>query len=138
MLPITGQGGNSAIENAAVLTNNLFDCLKASPQNKPTVEQLDIAFEKVQKIRTPRLQKFVTIANRRQALDALLTPEIKEFALTQMPQLGAEVILRGFQKEFGQAASLNMLPVPYRPRTVPYADEQPQEKSKKGDIVAKL
>jgi 2-polyprenyl-6-methoxyphenol hydroxylase-like FAD-dependent oxidoreductase len=138
MLPITGQGGNSAIETAAVLTNNLIKCLQSSIHSKPTVEELDVAFEKVQELRIPRLRKLVTVASKRQAADSMLGPELKRSVITQVPEIPPEVIFRGWLAEFVPAASLSMLPVPSRPRTVPYLDEQAQRKSGKGDTMAKL
>jgi hypothetical protein len=119
-----------ALESAAVLVNQLVACLRSAAPSRPSTEDVDTMFEHVQNLRVPRVQKFVEAANKRQALEALLTPELKETAKTRIPKITRETLFRQWVNEFTQALSLSTFPIPVRPRLVPYEDEKRAKRDK--------
>ncbi|KAH8601151.1 monooxygenase [Bisporella sp. PMI_857] len=62
MTPNIGQGGNQAIESAAVLTNCLHELLSASPKTSIGIEALGGAFQKYQDIRWKRAKMFIDMS----------------------------------------------------------------------------
>ncbi|PIG87132.1 zeaxanthin epoxidase [Aspergillus arachidicola] len=72
--PLTGQGGNSAIDTAAALTNHLTAALRSNPCQSLSTVDISSAFEKVQRQRD-------------------------------------------------EPVSLDMIPIPRRPREIPFYDE---------------
>jgi FAD dependent monooxygenase len=76
MTPNIGQGGNQAIESAAVLTNCLWEMLRAQEgkQKKVGEEELKEALKKYQRLRQGRAKMFVNISGmvtRNEALASL-------------------------------------------------------------------
>jgi len=59
-----GQGGNQAIESAAVLTNCLMEVFSKipDPTQRPTMSDLEPAFKKFQTIRWKRARMFIKMS----------------------------------------------------------------------------
>ncbi|GKT69016.1 FAD/NAD(P)-binding domain-containing protein [Colletotrichum tofieldiae] len=137
--PLTGQGGNSAIETAAALANSLSDFLnQRSSQDLINNDQIESVFQSVQKLRHPRTSKLVKESHDRQRLEAMETPLLKILALYYVPLLGIESVAESWTKTYAPAVSLNMLAVPSRPRAVPYHDELLHKPTRRGLIVVPI
>jgi hypothetical protein len=121
-VPITGQGGNSAIETAAALTNNLVQLLHQSP-TRPSLSEISRVFETVQTLRMPRVQKLIKQAHQRQQREALAGPEIKTILADRVSRITLDTVYRDWSGMYSPGVSLDMLDVPVRPRTVPFDDE---------------
>lgn len=80
MNPLTGQGGNSAIEDAALLGDLLKEALDKNPC--PTNETIHAQFTYFQEERKPRTKILVDGAHSLQSLEALETP-LLEFIQTK-------------------------------------------------------
>ncbi|KAI8065539.1 FAD binding domain-containing protein, partial [Gongronella butleri] len=83
MTPNAGQGGNSAIESVAVLTNELKRMLDAQQLSTrhPTEQQLAAIFERYQKKREKRVKSILKFANNMTRQHALEGPVDKFVAL---------------------------------------------------------
>ncbi|KAA8649330.1 FAD-dependent oxidoreductase [Aspergillus tanneri] len=123
LLPLLAQGGNSAIESAACLTNCLFEVLKCSRSDRLPLEQITAAFRKLQNIRIPRVTALAKLASGQQRLDAMITPEIKALVMERVPKLVPENFYEKWHGIYDSAVSLSMLPMPARPRKSLYYDE---------------
>jgi len=121
--PITGQGGNNAIETAASLINHLKSALHASSSRPLSLEEISIVFEKVQQQRYDRVWGLVKASHRRQRLECMETPTLKFIAKYIFPLIPKQVMTYQWIQTYCPAVSLNMLPHSNRPRKIPYHDE---------------
>ncbi|KAH8810054.1 hypothetical protein F5882DRAFT_99982 [Hyaloscypha sp. PMI_1271] len=111
MTPNLGQGGNQAIESAAVLTNCLLDLLHNTSDNKPTLSVLEESLRQYQTLRQKRAEKFVHLSAMVTRNDALATLKHTILFLYSEPLSGEA--LTAFQTEmFYTAPYLNFLPLP--------------------------
>jgi hypothetical protein len=129
--PLGAQGGNSAIETAAALANNITKML----QPKIHISDADIQgmFEQVQNLRKPRTKRMQQASNRRQRVEAMENAFLKFTALNIIPYIGKELVFRRFYTLISPAIKLDYLEVPRRPRLAPFHDElpaKPQNSSK--------
>lgn len=126
--PLTGQGGNGAIESCAELVNAILrkrDSRGGSLDKLADEDILDI-FTETQSARHERAEMIVREAHKRQAIDAYEDPITSTIIQTLiMPQLGNEYVFNRMGKGFAGASKLEYLPVPHRARAVPFADELP-------------
>ncbi|KAG7054522.1 hypothetical protein JMJ77_0007002 [Colletotrichum scovillei] len=122
--PVTGQGGNGAIESAAHLVNALLRNLDQTPGGL-SEKQLESIFAEVQEKRFERAQHIVKQGYWLQDAFTLRTRMGKMIARYLMPLLGSfGVVYRGV--EFcAPATKLERLEVPHRPRAVLFEDELP-------------
>jgi hypothetical protein len=136
---VTGQGGNSAIETAAALTNGLVHMLKF-PTGGEDVSQADISavFNAVQNLRSPRAWKLVKAANELQRLYALETPLLTAIAYYMIPHLHDEGVYHGWYNTYVDGVSLDMFDIPVKPREVPFWDELLRRPTTRGWLVAPL
>ncbi|KAE8335974.1 hypothetical protein BDV24DRAFT_155576 [Aspergillus arachidicola] len=111
--PLTGQGGNSAIETAAALTNHLTAALRSNPCQSLSTVDISSAFEKVQ----------LRAAHARQRLECLETPLLKLIARFVTPYYPLQLIKENWIATYSAAVSLDMIPIPRRPREIPFYDE---------------
>ncbi|GME33552.1 FAD binding domain containing protein [Neofusicoccum parvum] len=124
--PISGQGGNGAIETAASLATEIFNMLKAQPENaSPTDADITAAFQRVQDTRRDRMVEIVKAGHQQSAVSALETPLYEFLARNVMPRMGLEGPLSMFANSVIPAERLPMLPMPSRPHSEPYLDELP-------------
>jgi FAD dependent monooxygenase len=68
-----GQGGNQAIESAAVLTNCLLDLFSKTSEPKPRLSDLEQTLKQYQAIRQRRAKKFVDLSGMITRNEALAT-----------------------------------------------------------------
>ncbi|POS69780.1 FAD binding domain-containing protein [Diaporthe helianthi] len=122
--PISGQGGNSAIETAAVLVSNLATMLKTKPDpTQITAADIDCVFAKTQAIREPRAQALVKAAHGEQRLAAMETTLLELFGKYVLPNISIDEQLHPWSNNIEGGHKLDMLDVPKRPRAIPYLDE---------------
>ena len=62
MTPNLGQGGNQAIEGAAVLTNCLLEMIEGAKEERMELDVIERALLKYQELRAKRAQRFVEIS----------------------------------------------------------------------------
>ncbi|GME56852.1 Monooxygenase FAD-binding protein [Neofusicoccum parvum] len=124
--PISGQGGNSAIETAATLATEIVNMLKSLPEKgTPSNEDITTAFQKTQDLRHERVSTLVKAGHDQQSLMALETPFLEFIATRIVPLSGMEGTLEMFANGALGGRRLPMLPMPKRPRFEPYHDELP-------------
>ncbi|PSN75601.1 FAD binding domain-containing protein [Corynespora cassiicola Philippines] len=120
--PISGQGGNSAIETAAVLVNNLMRSLEAHPEGLSEADCEEV-FSETQKKRSPRAWELVKTANGQQTFEAMETPFLEIFAKYVFKHLPVDSRFAPWTKSLEGGHRLDMLSVPKRRRYVPFPDE---------------
>ncbi|KAB2573273.1 FAD binding domain containing protein [Lasiodiplodia theobromae] len=126
--PISGQGGNSAIETAAALATEIITMLKSTPsKTAPTDAAITAAFQRAQDARHARVSALVEAGHKQQAFMAFETPLHEFIARQVVPRSPPEGSLAMFAQSATGAARLPMLPMPRRPRFEPYDDELPAQ-----------
>ncbi|KAL0578962.1 hypothetical protein V5O48_003054 [Marasmius crinis-equi] len=124
--PIGGQGGNSAIESAAVLTNELIRLQKSKPSGAPfTDAEIDRMFASFQQKRHARSIRMKEVSHGTQSLQALETFQMKLIAKYLFPLASPEDILHNFSASCLPGARVDILEVPTRSHTEPWDDELP-------------
>lgn len=124
MEPISGQGGNSGIETAAVLVNNLVLALKAHPAGLTTAD-IDAVFTETQKKREPRVRRLLKASNEEQQFTAMESPLVGIMSKILGPLLSIDAAQDQWFTNFEDGHKLDILDVPQRPHAVPYLDELP-------------
>ncbi|CAG9948074.1 unnamed protein product [Clonostachys rosea f. rosea IK726] len=122
--PITGQGGNSAIESAAAFVNNLTAALKKS-KGPLTNKEIEALFEKTQEQRFDRVSYLISLAHKRQQSDALETPIHELLAKTLPVVLPREIVMEELSRVVVGAEHLHILPKPTGAHSRPWGDELP-------------
>jgi hypothetical protein len=122
MHPITGQGGNAAIEDCAYLANRLQDLIRRG--QTPTYTQLQDIFHELQEERRPRTEFLTKGAHGLGRLESFGTPILKQVMLHIFPRVPCENILAGLAESMTQGKPLMYLPLPQRAKRItPYDDE---------------
>ncbi|KAL5041281.1 hypothetical protein BDW71DRAFT_192104 [Aspergillus fruticulosus] len=122
MHPVSGHGGNAAIEDAAFLANRLKEVLENS--KRPTDSQLRDIFQKLQEERRPRTDLLTNGASKLAHLEMFSTPLLKLIMLHLYPLVPGENILASLSESMVQSEPLNYLPLPPRSKKlVPFDDE---------------
>lgn len=112
MTPNMGQGGNQAIESAAVLTNCLLELLNASEGKKAQAKEIEETLLRYQDLRQQRARMIVGFSADLTRSDALATLAHTLRFLFKPPPGG---FVADFSTElFRSAPSLNFLPQPSR------------------------
>ncbi|KAF8169976.1 hypothetical protein K438DRAFT_222830 [Mycena galopus ATCC 62051] len=123
--PVSGQGGNYALETAATLTTEIFSMLNALPAGqRPSDADVAAAFQRTQDRRRARVVEQGDSSHKYQSILACETPMFG-FLARVVPFLGAEGTFKKFADAAFPAGRLPMLPMPRRPRFEPYHDELP-------------
>ncbi|KAK2686277.1 hypothetical protein QWA68_014854 [Fusarium oxysporum] len=117
--PLTGHGGNSAIETAASLVNHLTTDKCSNWSNI----EIEAAFAAVQKERFDRVQWLVDDAHEIQQIQAMANPFLAIIGPPRI-RLLSEITFLGGSKLVG-ATRINGIPLPPREHTVPFDDELP-------------
>lgn len=122
--PISGQGGNSAIETAAVLVSNLATMLKSKthPMHVSTAD-IDGVFAKTQATRETRAQALVKASHEEQRFAAMETTLLALFGRYVTPIISIDERLQPWTTNIEGAHKIDVLDVPKRPRAIPYFDE---------------
>ncbi|KAI3571599.1 hypothetical protein IWW34DRAFT_768508 [Fusarium oxysporum f. sp. albedinis] len=117
--PLTGHGGNSALETAATLVNHLVSNGSSSWSNS----EISAAFKAVQDERFDRAQWLVNDAHNTQQMQAMATPLLAKIGPILARLLNTEASLHLAGRKFLGASRVNNIPIPQREHTVPYNDE---------------
>ncbi|KAJ5328481.1 hypothetical protein N7452_008871 [Penicillium brevicompactum] len=122
--PLTGQGGNNAIETSACLTNHLVAALRNCKTGTLSTEEISTVFKKVQEQREGRVSKLVKASHARQRLECMETPFLKFLVQYVIPYAPRYIPINRAIDGYSAALSLDMLPMPHTPRDVAYFDER--------------
>ncbi|KAI6403059.1 hypothetical protein MCOR20_007458 [Pyricularia oryzae] len=124
--PLSGQGGNSALESAAALVNALapaLDRLKGS--SRLSAGEIEAVFRETQSVRQERVKKLLEAAKKQQAMNAPGGFFSFQAARLIFSSLSVEDMLEDFGVGCMDAVRVERLPVPFRRRFLPFADELP-------------
>jgi hypothetical protein len=123
--PINGQGGNNAIEDCAVLVNQLTTFLAAGRSKKTRLsdEEVEQLFIRFQKIRLGRVQSFMERGHSLQKLQAQdgLRGLLSAFVLRRWAS--AEFAINTLSGLWLSAPRVDALPLPDRSHSIPFGDE---------------
>lgn len=122
--PIGGQGGNSAIEDAAVLADELRALISSLTTTSPTNDQVSHALAETQRIRFPRAVKFLKASHDNQSMQAQDTFVLKLVARYIVPFSGPEKVVEMICEGARGAARINALPMPQRVHSELWEDEK--------------
>ncbi|KAI8622900.1 FAD binding domain protein [Xylariaceae sp. FL1651] len=123
-----GMGGNGAIETACAFVNTLLKQLdvKHDSQKGFSTEDIEAVGRQMQAARYQRAQDAMTGAHKRQAILAYENPLLSRwFSRTLVPLLGDEFTFQRFGEPLLGGLRLERLPVPFRPRAIPFDHELP-------------
>ncbi|CAH0057356.1 unnamed protein product [Clonostachys solani] len=127
--PISAMGGNGAIETVTDFMNSLLelrDARKHGLQNL-TTEEIAQLFAKVQETRMKRSEETIKNAHEMQSLFALEKPTLAKLAIQYMGSRLApdDGMLQQLAGPVIGSTKLKQLPVPSRPRAMPFDHELP-------------
>ncbi|KAI0003148.1 FAD binding domain protein [Xylariaceae sp. FL0662B] len=126
--PISGQGGNGAIESAAEFVNSLTKKRDDRPSGLSglTDEDIEDIFTQTQAARNARELEILKNSHQEQALNAyenrLKSKLVFNFIL---PLMNDEARLARLEAKVLDSTVIRKLPVPHRPRMIPFTDELP-------------
>lgn len=120
---MTGQGGNSAIETAASLTNNLVAALQRGSGRHLSTGEISGLFADVQREREDRVSSLVKDAHARQRVECMDSPLLKHVVKYLVPYYPEWLVMYRWTQTFSAAPSLKMFPQPNRKHAVPFYDE---------------
>ncbi|GKT53993.1 FAD binding domain-containing protein [Colletotrichum tofieldiae] len=120
--PIAGQGGNSAIETAAVLVNNLVTMLKAYPSSI-TTDQIQDVFSETQKKREQRVWDLVRASHNEQRFAAMESPLIEFIGRYMAPKMSIDDKEDPWSTNIEGGHKIDLLDVPERIHATPFFDE---------------
>ncbi|TLS26765.1 hypothetical protein PpBr36_04822 [Pyricularia pennisetigena] len=124
--PISGQGGNSAIESAAAVANALGPALdRLSGSSRLSASDIEAVFREVDSVRHKRAEALMAAARKQQAMNA---PEgFFGFHMTLLVpyMLSVEKMCEPQVVGCADAVRVERLPVPFRPHFIPFTDELP-------------
>ncbi|CAG9989123.1 unnamed protein product [Clonostachys byssicola] len=124
--PIGGMGGNGAIESVAELINALLDagCDRSVRLREMTDADFDSVFTRMQDARYERAKFTVKSSHAMQALFASEKPLLSYVVWKIIaPMMGEERSLRNLGLRIVGGSRIRRLPIPIRPRAVPYEHE---------------
>lgn len=121
--PISGQGGNSAIETATCLADNLFAALNASRDKALDTAQIRNVFAATQSTRRARAQALVKASITAQRISAWENAALKFLDTRVAPKLDTEVVIDQASEPIVGAVRSRFLPLSISPHTIPYDDE---------------
>ncbi|CAG7984872.1 unnamed protein product [Penicillium salamii] len=108
--PLTGQGGNSAIEDAALLGDILREALETD--SHPDISMILAGYANFQEQRRPRTDSLRDGASSRQALEALENPFLEFMALNIMGKMSIDKLAPIFAEMCSPGHFLKHLPAP--------------------------
>ncbi|TID05181.1 FAD-dependent monooxygenase atmM [Colletotrichum higginsianum] len=121
--PITAQGGNGAIESAAVLVNAISRRLDERPQGL-SEEALEAAFVEVYERRYNRARDVVKQGEQMQSLTSLEGPFSGLLIRYLVPLFGDALFLKSFLKTSLAGPRIDKIDLPKRPHAVQFNDEK--------------
>lgn len=123
--PITGLGGNIAIEDAAELANEIVRLLDET-KSYPSDEEIDMAFTRVQCLRKTPATKALRNAAQRQHDDARQSMFAKYVLPLLLKHISRDTLHEASTISTVDATRVKALPVPRRAHFVPFCDEYPE------------
>ncbi|KAL3418739.1 FAD binding domain-containing protein [Phlyctema vagabunda] len=132
--PMSGQGGNGAIESAALLVNALMEKLKAST-GKLSSEQVESALAEVHTHRFERAQRLVREANTLQLTLSQRRPFSGLIMKYLAPLVGPNAFVDVVIPICVEATKIQGIPVPERVLFVPFEDELPVKPLKNAALL---
>ncbi|KAM6505412.1 hypothetical protein FSOLCH5_014630 [Fusarium solani] len=126
--PIGGQGANGAIESCAELTNAILQLKDSRESGLANLSDEDVQqiFSEVQSARHERADSIVNRSHQIQALFAYENPALSAILMDVLgPYGGDEGTLNQMAAVYTAGTTLHQLPVPHRPRAIPFHDELP-------------
>ncbi|KAL4876284.1 hypothetical protein BJY04DRAFT_231749 [Aspergillus karnatakaensis] len=128
--PIGGQGGNGAIESCAELINAILRTKdrRQGSLGGLTDKEVETLFTETQSARRARADLIIKEGHDTQALFAYenLAVSATIFKILQ-PVFGGETILDVLSSVIVGSSKLERLPIPHRPRLLPFHDELPEK-----------
>lgn len=109
--------------------NALIEKRDSRPQGLLSLSDEDVTeiFSKTQAARYDRAKQIVDVAHKQQALNAFEKPLVSKLVYTASPYAGDEYALNLIGKVLIKSTSIKKLPIPYRPRAIPFKDELPEK-----------
>ncbi|VTT76422.1 unnamed protein product [Fusarium fujikuroi] len=129
--PASGQGGNGAMESAALLVNALVRQLKLSPQGLSD-SRVDSALSEVHALRYERAKRLVEQAHSLQMMISQRFPFARFIFKHLIPIFGPDAFIDIVTPICCEATRIQGIPVPRRPHFVPFEDELPVKPIKSG------
>lgn len=125
--PIGGQGGNNAIESAASLVNVLLEKRDSRGGSLGNISDKEIeeVFSRILSIRHERAKTFVKTAHQTQSLMAKEKPLLSKILVHLESLKGIDAGVDRMGAICRPAVRIDKLPIPSRPRAVPFDDELP-------------
>ncbi|TIC96060.1 FAD-dependent monooxygenase andE [Colletotrichum higginsianum] len=136
--PLSGQGGNNAIETAAAFTNALNRALKENPNRRLGSGQISEVFKSTQLVREPRVSRLVKASHDQQNIEASQASIQTAISSQFIKILSEEMQLAQFGDVTLDAISLDMLPIPNRPRRIAWHDERHRQPVSRGWLTVFL
>ncbi|KAF4343929.1 3-hydroxybenzoate 6-hydroxylase 1 [Fusarium beomiforme] len=133
--PASGQGGNGAIEAAALLVNSLVKQLKLNPHSL-SEPQIEAALANVHTLRYERSRNLVAQAHMLQKISSQRMPFASLFTYL-LPLFGPTAFADVVVPVCSAAPKIEGIPVPRRPHCVPFEDELPA-KPLKASLVRRV
>jgi hypothetical protein len=138
MHPLTGHGGNVAIESAAYLANILktLTDLDSFPSN----DSFEAAFSRLNETRQPRTDRLMSKSHGLALAECFDTPFLKFMARKVIPKMPVDWFLTEFTMSCAPAVSLKYLPLPTRSKdtVLPFNDEIKAKPSDRSAVVTNL
>ncbi|KAJ3545296.1 hypothetical protein NM208_g2580 [Fusarium decemcellulare] len=134
--PASGQGGNGAIESAALLVNALMRQLQSTPQGLSST-QIETVLAEVHALRYERAKRLVEQAHSLQMMVSQRYPLARFLFKHLLPFFGPTAFVDIVVPICCAAPRIEGIPVPERPHFVPFEDELPA-KPIKGDLVRRV
>ncbi|KAI8649115.1 hypothetical protein NCS57_01447600 [Fusarium keratoplasticum] len=129
--PASGQGGNGAIESAALLVNALLRQLRSTPQGLSGT-QVETALAEVHTLRYERSKRLVQQAHMLQMMVSQRFPLAPQLLKRILPLFGPTAFADVVVPICAAAPRIEGIPVPQRPHFVPFEDELPAKPIKGG------
>lgn len=121
--PASGQGGNGAMEAAALLVNSIVEQLDSSPQGLSET-QVEAALAKIHTLRYERSCDLVSEAHTLQKISSQRMPLASLYQYL-VPYFGPTWFADVVVPICSAAPKIEGVPVPHRPHCVPFEDELP-------------
>ncbi|RTE77942.1 hypothetical protein BHE90_007568 [Fusarium euwallaceae] len=134
--PASGQGGNGAIESAALLVNALVRKLRSTPQGLSGT-QVETALAEVHTLRYERSKRLVQQAHMLQMMVSQRFPLAPQLLKRILPLFGPTAFADVVVPICAAAPRIEGIPVPRRPHFVPFEDELPATPIK-GGLLSKV
>lgn len=140
--PLSGQGGNNAVEGAATFAGLLHETVNNSSylfQNTPlNKHQISSIFEQIQTLRLERMRSLVAASHTQQRLVAWDTKFLKRIDLWYVPRVPLHVIFDETSAPLIGGQRCSALPVPKRTHDLLAYDElicQPKDRKDRTNVV---